>query len=149
MLEFKNSFPSVDRISKNTFCFPLFCRLYDGVALLGNAARQIGVIGSSFEFMKNGLRKDNSKKEILTDVQKAEYAKELKKTEKTLFLLKKDLHEVLKLAKKIEKENRDVVPPSFIGKKEKKRNWPIIISVMLMTGMYLSKTSYIQRIWNN
>ncbi|XP_043272894.1 ankyrin repeat, SAM and basic leucine zipper domain-containing protein 1-like isoform X2 [Venturia canescens] len=123
--------------------------LYDGVALLGNAARQIGVIGSSFEFIRNGIRRESSKEETLTDIRKAAYAEELKKTEKTLFLLKKDLHQVLQLAKKIETENRDIVPANYIGKKEKKRNWPIIISVMLMTGMYLSKTSYVQRLWNN
>lgn len=124
-------------------------RLYDGVALLGNAARQIGVIGSSFEFIKNGLRKSKEKGMYLSDVQKAEYNEELKKTEQTLKLLKNDLRHVMNLAEKVERENRGTVPAAYIGAKEKKYNWTIILSVMLMTGMYLSKTSYVQRLWNN
>lgn len=75
--------------------------LYNGVMSLGNIARQIGAIGASFQFLQNNLTGLEEKNIVLSDGQKNNYIKELKTTEKTLVDLKKELYQMLKLAKKV------------------------------------------------
>ena len=128
------------------------CRLYNSVVLLGNVARQIRVIGSSFRFIKNGLRKVSSVhgKSTLSDFEKAEYNGEFIKTEETLLLLKEDVCRMTRLANKVEKVNRGIKPASHISpgleRTTDKYKWTIICGIVLISGMYLSKTACVQKL---
>ncbi|XP_015108824.1 ankyrin repeat, SAM and basic leucine zipper domain-containing protein 1 [Diachasma alloeum] len=124
--------------------------LYDGVMALGNVARQIGVIGSSFRFIKRSVLQIGKPKETLSEIQNKTFKDELQKTEETLGSLRKDLDQMLKFAKKVERDSVVYPPPEYIGPDKKKTmsRWPIILGATVMAGFYLSKTGYPTRLWN-
>lgn len=117
--------------------------IYDGVILLTNVKKQIGVIASSFQYIRNLLKASNE--DILFT--RMEYEEELRKTQKTLKLLKNEIIQVKKLAQEIDKENNIGVPATWINFKNK-FDWTITISITLMVGLYLCKRMCIQRLWN-
>ncbi|XP_024872306.1 ankyrin repeat, SAM and basic leucine zipper domain-containing protein 1-like isoform X1 [Temnothorax curvispinosus] len=121
--------------------------IYNGVISLTNAKKQIGVIASSFQYIKNNLLKAASENIVLSPVKRTEYEEELRKTQKTLKLLKNEIIKVKKLAQEIDKENNIGVPATWINPKSKS-GWTITISITLMVGLYLCKRMYIQRLWN-
>ncbi|XP_011308508.1 ankyrin repeat, SAM and basic leucine zipper domain-containing protein 1 isoform X2 [Fopius arisanus] len=124
--------------------------LYDGITALGNVARQISVIGSSFHFITMNISQGGNANEALSEIQKREFKDELKQTEETLGSLRKDLNHMLNFAKKIQRESVVPAPPDYIGPDKKKRmaTWPIILGVTVMAGFYLSKTGYSTKLWN-
>lgn len=75
--------------------------MYDGVVSLGIVSKQIAIIGSSFQYIKNSLLKANNENVYLTKKQISNYKQELKKTQKTLSSLKKELVQVKILSKKV------------------------------------------------
>jgi len=77
-----------------------------------------------------------------------EYEEELRKTQKTLKLLKNEIIQVKKLAQEIDEENNIGVPATWINPKSKSKSWTITISMTLIIGLYLCKRMYIQRLWN-
>ncbi|XP_057337999.1 ankyrin repeat, SAM and basic leucine zipper domain-containing protein 1-like isoform X1 [Microplitis mediator] len=119
--------------------------LFDGVISLGNVARQLSIIGSSFCFMKNNFFSGKNNK-ILTNNESC--VKELEAAEEKLIHIKKDFQQILEYAEKIEKNNRSNRPAAYIGSNElkKKTNWTILLTVIVMTGIFLSKTSFIKKI---
>lgn len=64
---------------------------------LANMKLQIGVIASSFQYIKNDLMKDSH----LDLVGRAEYEKELRKTQNTLQILKDEIKQCRKLAQEV------------------------------------------------
>ncbi|XP_015514385.1 ankyrin repeat, SAM and basic leucine zipper domain-containing protein 1 isoform X1 [Neodiprion lecontei] len=122
--------------------------LYDGVVSLGHAAKQIGVIGSGIRFIKNSLEGARKQNLQLSDTEKMKYSGQLQKSQQSLLTLEKELIYMKTLAKKISKDTKLIPPADYIGPKKKKSDWTIIIGVTLIIGMYLSRTNYIQRIWN-
>ncbi|KYN03899.1 PREDICTED: ankyrin repeat, SAM and basic leucine zipper domain-containing protein 1 [Cyphomyrmex costatus] len=122
--------------------------IYDGVISLINAKKQIGVIASSFQYIKNNLLKAANENIILSSEKRIEYGEELKKTQKTLKLLKNEIIQVKKLAQEIDKENNIGVPAIWISPKSTKSSWTITISITLMVGLYLCKRMYVQRLWD-
>lgn len=77
------------------------CRIYDGVLTLGNAARQINIVGSSFRFIVNNLIRGQKENLSLSPTQKVEYSIELNETEKALMKLKNELLLLKNLADKV------------------------------------------------
>ncbi|XP_063987490.1 ankyrin repeat, SAM and basic leucine zipper domain-containing protein 1 [Diachasmimorpha longicaudata] len=124
--------------------------LYNGVIALGNVARQISVIGSSFGFIKSNVAQLGKPKEVLSDIQNKVFKDELQKTEETLGSLRKDLDQMLKFAKNVEKDSVVYPLPEYIGPDKKKQmsSWPIILGATVMAALYLSKTGYPTRLWN-
>lgn len=86
---------------KRIITYMFDCRIYDGAMSLGNIRKQIGVIASSFRYIKNNLIQARSENIHLDPVQKTEYEKELRKTQKTLGILKNEIIYVRKLAQKV------------------------------------------------
>lgn len=76
-------------------------RIYDGVISLTNAKKQISVIASSFQYIKNNLLKAASENIYLSPAKRVGYEEELRKTQKTLKLLKNEIIQVKKLARKV------------------------------------------------
>jgi len=76
-------------------------RIYDGVISLTNAKKQIGVIASSFQYIKNNLLKATNENVILSSEKRIEYEEELRKTQKTLKLLKNEIIQIKKLAQQV------------------------------------------------
>ena len=76
-------------------------RIYDGVISLTNAKKQIGVIASSFQYIKNNLLKAANENIILSSEKRIEYEEELRKTQKTLKLLKNEIIQVKKLTQQV------------------------------------------------
>lgn len=76
-------------------------RIYDGVISLTNAKKQIGVIASSFQYIKNNLLKAADENIVLSPVERIGYEEELRKTQKTLKLLKNEIIQVKKLAQEV------------------------------------------------
>lgn len=76
-------------------------RIFDGVISLTNARKQIGVIASSFQYVKNNLLKAASENIVLSPTRRMEYEEELRKTQKTLNLLKNEIIQVKKLAQAV------------------------------------------------
>ncbi|KAF3420241.1 hypothetical protein E2986_09314 [Frieseomelitta varia] len=120
--------------------------LYNGVISLGILSKQIAIIGSSFRHIKNSLIKINSENVHLTKLQISNYEQELKKTQKTLNILKNELMQIKALSKKIEKENDIGIPAIYIGPKKRNINWPVFLSITLIVGIYVSKTIHIQKL---
>lgn len=65
--------------------------------MLTNVKKQIGVIASSFQYIRNLLKASNE--DILFT--RMEYEEELRKTQKTLKLLKNEIIQVKKLAQEV------------------------------------------------
>lgn len=120
--------------------------LYNGVISLGILSKQIAIIGSSFRHIKNSLIKINSENVHLTKLQISNYEQELKKTQKTLNILKNELMQVKALSKRIEKENGIDIPAIYIGPKKRNINWPMFLSIALIVGIYVYKTTHIQKL---
>ncbi|XP_076749304.1 uncharacterized protein LOC143422502 isoform X1 [Xylocopa sonorina] len=119
--------------------------LYNGIVNLGTVAKQIAIIGSSFQYVKNCLIQAN-KDMPLTEEQISNYEQELKKTQKCLSILEKELKQVKALSKRIQKENDIDIPATYISSKNCKINWPMYLSITLIIGIYVSKTMYIQNL---
>ncbi|XP_054004851.1 ankyrin repeat, SAM and basic leucine zipper domain-containing protein 1-like isoform X1 [Hylaeus anthracinus] len=122
--------------------------LYDGIVSLGTVARQIAVIGSSFQYIQNSFTKANDENICLTTEQISNYEQELKKTQKTLGLLKKELIQVKALSKRVKKENNIGIPATYIGPKKHTFNWLIPLGMTAIMGIYLYRTFCIQRLVN-
>ncbi|PBC28458.1 ankyrin repeat, SAM and basic leucine zipper domain-containing protein 1 [Apis cerana] len=121
--------------------------LYDGVISLGIVSKQIAIIGSSFQYIKNSLLKANNENIYLTKKQIFNYKQELKRTQKTLNSLKKELVQIKILSKKIQEKNNDIgMPAAYIGPKKYKINWFMFLSITLIIGVYVSKTICIQKL---
>ncbi|XP_011869003.1 PREDICTED: ankyrin repeat, SAM and basic leucine zipper domain-containing protein 1 [Vollenhovia emeryi] len=121
--------------------------IYNGVLSLSNARKQIGVISSSFQYIKNNLLKAASENIVLSPVKRKEYEKELRKTQKTLKLLKNEIVQLKKLAQEIDKKDNIGVPATWISPKSKS-GWTMTISITLMVGLYFCKRMYFERLWN-
>jgi len=76
-------------------------RIYDGVISLTNAKKQIGVIASSFQYIKNNLLNAAKENIFVSSEKRVEYEEELKKIQKTLTLVKKEIRQVKKLAQEV------------------------------------------------
>ncbi|KAG5307897.1 ASZ1 protein, partial [Acromyrmex insinuator] len=122
--------------------------IYDGVISLTNAKKQIGVIASSFQYITNNLLKAANENVVLSSEKRIECEEELRKTQKTLKLLKNEIIQVKKLAQQIDKETNINAPAIWIGPKSIKSSWTITISITLMVGLYLCKKMYVQKLWN-
>ncbi|XP_011631073.1 uncharacterized protein LOC105423122 isoform X1 [Pogonomyrmex barbatus] len=126
--------------------------IYDGVISLGNVTRQIGIIVSSFQYVKNNLLKAASENIYLSPTIRIQYEEELRKTQKTMKLLKNEIIQMKKLAQKIDKKNSIGIPPTWIGPEKSKFVWTTIgitlTSVTLIVGLYLCKRIYIQKLWS-
>ncbi|XP_012148378.1 uncharacterized protein LOC100882601 [Megachile rotundata] len=120
--------------------------LYDGIISLGTVAKQIAIIGTSFQYIKNDILKANNNNVYLTKEQMSGYEEELKRTQKTLHMLKKELIRMKTLSKNIQKENNIGVPATHISPKKRGINWSIFLSVTLIVGICFSKTMCIQRL---
>ncbi|KAL0128370.1 hypothetical protein PUN28_003573 [Cardiocondyla obscurior] len=108
--------------------------IYDGVISLTNAKKQISVIASSFQYIKNNLLKAASENIVLSPIKRIEYEEELRKTQNTLKLLKSEMIQIKMLAKQIDKENNIGVPATWINSK-KNFSWTItIISTAFFMG---------------
>jgi len=59
------------------------------------------VIASSFQYIKNNLLNAANGNIVLSSEKRVEYEEELKKTQKTLKLLKKEIRQVKKLAQEV------------------------------------------------
>lgn len=78
-------------------------RIYNGVTLLGNMKKQISVMNSGFQYLKNNLIKAASENIYLTPEQRTNHEEELRKTQKTLQNLKKEMILIKELAYKVTK----------------------------------------------
>ncbi|XP_043482090.1 ankyrin repeat, SAM and basic leucine zipper domain-containing protein 1-like [Leptopilina heterotoma] len=114
--------------------------IYDGVVTLGNAARQINIVGSSFRFIVNNLMRGEKENLALSLQQKVDYSDELEKTEKELMKLKNELVLVKQLANKIDRESVTKLPATFIAKKRKTYKLTIAISIFAMITIYFAKS---------
>ncbi|XP_011685993.1 PREDICTED: ankyrin repeat, SAM and basic leucine zipper domain-containing protein 1 isoform X2 [Wasmannia auropunctata] len=128
-------------------------RIYDGIVSLTNAKKQIGVIASSFQYLRNNLVKTANEKIYMRAEKKEEYEEKLRKTQETLKRLKKEIVQIKKLAHEIDKEDDMVVPPTWIGPESKHNliiaiDRTVTISITLMVGLYLCRNTYVQRLWN-
>ncbi|KZC03916.1 Ankyrin repeat, SAM and basic leucine zipper domain-containing protein 1 [Dufourea novaeangliae] len=123
--------------------------IYNGVVSLGTVSKQIAIIGSSFQYIKNNLLKANNENIHLSSEQISNYKEELKKTQTTLGILKKELLQVYELSKKVKKENDIGIPATYIGPKKCDSKWLLLLSIMTITGMYLFRTVYMPRLINN
>lgn len=137
----KWSIQSIGVISKS-----LPYTLYDGIVSLGILSKQIAIIGSSFQYIKNSLLKVNSGDIYLTTEQISNYEQELKKVQETLSILKKELMQIKALSKRVEKENDIGIPATYIKPKKRNINWPMCLSITLIAGIYISKIIYIQKL---
>ncbi|KAL6431446.1 hypothetical protein ACFW04_007215 [Cataglyphis niger] len=124
------------------------CSIHDNIISLANVKENIAVIGASFEYIKNNLMKAASENIYISPSETLKYEEELKETQKNLKSLKNEINRIRKLARKIDKEDDIGVPAIYIGPKKNKSNWTIPLSITLMVGLYLCKTTYIQRLWN-
>ncbi|XP_012288717.1 ankyrin repeat, SAM and basic leucine zipper domain-containing protein 1 isoform X2 [Orussus abietinus] len=120
--------------------------IFDGIISLGKTAKQISVIGSSFRYIKNSLQRAKDVNLDLFVIKKSEYNTELTELQRTLKTLKKEVSQMKTIAEKIDKNAKCKIPATYIGKK-KSYNWPVILSVTLIIGLYLTKTTYIRRLW--
>ncbi|XP_072761551.1 uncharacterized protein [Anoplolepis gracilipes] len=122
--------------------------IYDNIITLANAKEKIAVIGASFQYIKNNLMKAARQNIYLSPLEILAYEKKLKETRKNLKNLKTAVIHIRKLARKIDKENDIDIPAIYIGSERVKKNnfnWIISLSVALMVGLYLCKTTYIQK----
>ncbi|KAM0729197.1 Ankyrin repeat, SAM and basic leucine zipper domain-containing protein 1 [Formica fusca] len=122
--------------------------IYNNIISLANAKEKIAVIGASFEYIKNNLMKAASENIHISPLETLKYEEELRETQKNLKSLKNEINRIRKLARKIDKEDDIGVPAIYIGPKKNKSNWTISLSITLMVGLYLCKTTYIQKLWN-
>ncbi|XP_076646441.1 uncharacterized protein LOC143355491 isoform X2 [Halictus rubicundus] len=122
--------------------------IYDGIVSLGTTSRQIAIIGSSYQYIKNGLSKANDENMHLTSKQMTNFEEVLKKTQKTLSLLKKELILLKTLSKRIKKENDIGIPATYIGPKKHNSRLLLSVSIMTIIGMYIFKTACVQRLIN-
>ncbi|XP_029157510.1 LOW QUALITY PROTEIN: uncharacterized protein LOC114929954 [Nylanderia fulva] len=123
--------------------------VYDNVILLANVKDRIAVIGASFQYIKNNLIKAANENIQLSPSLTLQYEKELRATKKNLKNLKNEIIRFKKLAQKIDQKDDVSVPAIYIGPKENKSNWTVPLSVTLIVGLYLYKsTMYMQRLWN-
>ncbi|KOC69689.1 Ankyrin-3 [Habropoda laboriosa] len=121
--------------------------LYDAIISLGTIAKQITIIGSSFHYIKNNLIKANNKENMhLTEEQISNYEHEVKKTQKTLNILKEELLQIKVLSKVIQKENDIGVPATYIDSKKHRINWPMFLSITLIIGICVSKKIFISKL---
>ncbi|XP_076249210.1 ankyrin repeat, SAM and basic leucine zipper domain-containing protein 1 [Calliopsis andreniformis] len=123
--------------------------IVNSIISLGTIAKQVAVIGSSFYYVKTSLLNASNKNVHLTKEQAIDYELKLKKAQKTLSILKQELVQLKTLSKKIEKENDLGIPATYIGPKKHSSHWPILLSVAVITGIYLSRTVYVQRLITN
>lgn len=68
---------------------------------LANVARQIAIIGSSFQYITNKFVTPDGKQLELTDTERESYKKELIEAEKLLIVLKKDFQRMLNFSQKV------------------------------------------------
>ncbi|XP_076625104.1 uncharacterized protein LOC143343745 [Colletes latitarsis] len=122
--------------------------IYNGVVSLGTVAKQLAVIGSSFQYVHNNLTKAYNENICLTTEQISNYTQELKKVRTTLGLLKKELIQLKTLSKRIEKENNIGTPATYIGPKIYTSNWLIPLSIIAIMGIYMYRTVSIQKLIN-
>ncbi|XP_031840119.2 uncharacterized protein LOC116430308 [Nomia melanderi] len=120
--------------------------IYDGVVSLGIISKQIAVIGSSFQYIKNGLLAANNENVYLTSEQISNYEEELKKTQKTLGTLKRELTLVKALSKRVKKKNDIGIPATYIGPKRHNSKWLLSLSIGTIISIYLLRRVYIQRL---
>ena len=118
--------------------------LYDGIVSLGTVAKQVAIIGTSFEHIKNDLLKANDNNIQLTKEQMSNYEEEIVKTQKTLCVLKKELEQMGTLSKKIRKDDNIGIPATYICPKNHRINWSIVLGITLTVGIYFSKRVCIQ-----
>ena len=85
---------------------------------LGTVAKQVAIIGTSFEHIKNDLLKANDNNIQLTKEQMSNYEEEIVKTQKTLCVLKKELEQMGTLPKKIRKDDNIGIPATYICPKK-------------------------------
>lgn len=64
-------------------------------------AKQVAIIGTSFEYIKNDLLKANDNNMHLTKEQMSNYEEGIVKTQKTLCMLEKELKQMGALSKKV------------------------------------------------
>lgn len=76
-------------------------RIYNGVISLANAKKQIGVIASSFRYIKHNLIKAANQNIHLLPQEKIGYEEALRKTEDTLKILKDEIIRIKTLAQKV------------------------------------------------
>ncbi|CAK9825320.1 Ankyrin repeat, SAM and basic leucine zipper domain-containing protein 1 [Anthophora retusa] len=121
--------------------------LYDAIVSLGTVAKQTAIINSSFYYIKNNLIEVNNKESIhLTEEQISNYKHEIKKTQKTLNVLKEELLQMEVLSKVIQKENDIGVPATYIDSKKHWINWSMFLGITLIIGICVSKTICIQKL---
>ncbi|XP_012235574.1 ankyrin repeat, SAM and basic leucine zipper domain-containing protein 1-like [Linepithema humile] len=121
--------------------------IYNGVISLANAKKQIGVIASSFQYIKHSLMRAANQNIHLLPEEKIGYEEALRKTQDTLKILKDEIMHIKTLAQKIDKENDIGIPPTFISPKKSRSRWTITLGITLMIGLCLWK-SYIPKLWN-
>ncbi|XP_034945117.1 ankyrin repeat, SAM and basic leucine zipper domain-containing protein 1 [Chelonus insularis] len=138
--------PTSIRVAKSSSSQSLF----DGVAAIINITRQLAVIGATFGYIRKNLMKDDGSGMILDKNECNMIRKELEETEKILALLKKDLNSTLKFAEKVKNNSQTMLPPSYIGPKNgrSKISWTTIMTFTVLAGILMTKTSFIQRLWN-
>ena len=122
--------------------------LFNGIVSLGTVAKQLAVIGSSFQYIKNSLSKANTENIYLNNEQVSDYEQELKQIRHTLDVLKNELSQVKTLSKMIEKKNHIGIPQTYIGPRKRSLYWPILLSVTAFMGVYLSRTVYAQKMYD-
>ncbi|XP_014477106.1 PREDICTED: ankyrin repeat, SAM and basic leucine zipper domain-containing protein 1 [Dinoponera quadriceps] len=118
--------------------------IYDAAMSLANIKLQIGVITSSFQYVKN-LMKDVS----LDPAERAKYEEEIRKTQDTLKILKNEIIGYRKLTREIDRKNSIGLPAIFLTSPEKRKNrtsWVLPLSVTLIIGLYIYKKIYIHRL---
>ncbi|XP_025153848.1 uncharacterized protein LOC105186446 [Harpegnathos saltator] len=117
--------------------------IFISVGSLGIIKTQIGIIASSFTFVKNSFMECATKDIYLNSMERVKYEEELIKIRKALEILKTDMKHFKKLAQKLHKENDIGIPACFLSSPKKRKNrtkWVISLSVTLIIGLYICKT---------
>ncbi|XP_032674096.1 putative ankyrin repeat protein RF_0580 isoform X2 [Odontomachus brunneus] len=122
--------------------------IHDSINSLLNMKRQICVITSSFQYIKNNLTQCAKKDIHFDSTESAKYEEELEKTENTLKALKDEVNRLKKLVQKVDKKYAIGIPATFITPKKplSRIRWVIPLSITLIIGFHIYRTTYIHRL---
>ncbi|XP_076376974.1 uncharacterized protein LOC143259310 isoform X2 [Megalopta genalis] len=120
--------------------------IYDGIIFLGTIAKHIAVIGSSYQYIKNGILEANNENINFTSKQISSLVKILNKTQKSLCSLKKELILLKELSETIKRQNDIGIPATYIGPKKHNSRWLPSISIMTIIGIFIFKRTCIQKL---
>ncbi|XP_078045846.1 uncharacterized protein LOC144474621 isoform X2 [Augochlora pura] len=123
--------------------------IYDAIIFFGTVAKHTAVIGSSYQYIKNGILEANNENIYFSSKQVSSLIEILDKAQKSLCSFKEELILLKALSETIKKQNDIGIPATYIGPKKHHSKWFLSISIMTIIGMYIFKRAFIQRLINN